>query len=250
VRSRIASFSVATCLWLALWAALPFGPDEALPALSHVIASGFRFVANGQLRTDLVASLIRVSAGVGIAAFLVLLCSLLLVLLPRMSRAVLLPLDFLRSIPPIALAPLLIGLLGVGSLPAVAVVAFGAFFPMYQAARFGLESVGQEHLDVARVFGASRVVEVVHIVLPSALPAALSGLKSALSLGWFCVIAAEMLGASSGLGFRLQNLTLNLNTGAAWFYIAVIAVAGRVMLWAADFASEQICAWSITRKEN
>ena len=156
MRSRTATFAVATCLWLALWVALPFGPDEPLPSLNHVIESGNRFISNGQLGKDLVASLARVSIGVGIAALLVLVCGLFLVLLPRLSAIVLLPLDFLRSIPPIALAPLLIGLLGVGDLPAVAVVAFGAFFPLYQAARFGLESVEQEHLDVAKVFGASR----------------------------------------------------------------------------------------------
>lgn len=246
-RQVVAGVALAALVWSVAWALVPYGPDAAVPSLRHVLAAGVQYWNNGWLWEDFCISLARVGLGV-LAAFVaatsITICQ---VLLPRLSAIAFMPLGLLRSFPPIALGPLAITWLGVGGKPAVLIVAFGAFFPIYQSLRLGVDHVEREHLELARCFGASRLVQFVHVVLPTMLAHALSGLYIGLGVGWFCVVAAEMLGAGSGLGFRLQSLSMNLATAGMWFYLLTIGLSGWLMVGLARQLAEKLSPWRASK---
>ncbi len=111
----------------------------------------------------------------------------------------------LRSVPSLAWVPLFILWLGIFEGSKISLIAVGVFFPIYLNLMTGIASVDRKLLEVGSVHGLSRLQCLLRIQLPAALPSYIVGLRSGLGLGWMFVSAAELLGASSGLGFVLDD---------------------------------------------
>ncbi|TLU70908.1 ABC transporter permease [Lichenicoccus roseus] len=111
----------------------------------------------------------------------------------------------LRSVPSLAWVPLFILWLGIFEASKISLIAVGVFFPIYLNLMSGIAGVDRKLLEVGRVHGLSRPQCLLRIQLPAALPSYIVGLRSELGLGWMFVSAAELLGASSGLGFVLDD---------------------------------------------
>lgn len=239
---------IAVTLWLCVWLFLPFGQEDTLPAFHHVIKAGIHQWQNNQLFLDAGVSLARVAIGIILGAWLAVLACLVHLWGPVVANIILYPLDLMRFVPPIAVGPIAIMLFGIGDVPAIAIVAFGAFFPVYQSIRFGLTQIERDHMEIAYCFGANRWIKLRHIIFPGLIEYAMSGLKIGMGIGWFCVVAAEMLGASSGLGFRLQNMSLNLNSAGMWFYILIIGLIGLAMSTTFHLVYCWFCPWQRKRE--
>lgn len=115
----------------------------------------------------------------------------------------------LRSIPIIAWVPLFILWLGIDEAPKIGLIAIGAFFPVYLNVFVGLRSVDRKLIEVGRANRMKGWRLVRKVMLPSVLPTYFVGLRTGLGLSWMFVAAAELLGASSGIGYLLldgQNL--------------------------------------------
>jgi ABC-type nitrate/sulfonate/bicarbonate transport system permease component len=243
VRQNASAVALAVLAWLLLWWWLPQNPESVVPSLRHIVRAIGAYWQNGWLWMDMRTSLVRVGFGVLIALGLAIFAAVLQALLPRVARVLLLPLELLRSCPPIAIGPLAIGLLGVGGRPAVMVVAFGAFFPIHQSLRLGMKHIDSELMEIAHCFGANQYIQFIHVVLPTMLAHVMNGLYIGVGIGWFCVVAAEMLGADRGLGFRLQSLSMNLSTAGMWAYLVAIGVAGWAMVNVARHLSNRLSTW-------
>ncbi len=111
----------------------------------------------------------------------------------------------LRSVPSIAWVPLFILWLGIFESSKVALIAVGVFFPVYLNLMLGIAQVDRKLIEVGRIHRLSRLAQIRRILLPAALPAYIAGLRGGLGLGWMFVIAAELMGASEGLGFLLVD---------------------------------------------
>jgi sulfonate transport system permease protein len=109
------------------------------------------------------------------------------------------------SIPSIAWVPLFILWLGIFEASKVALIAIGVFFPVYLGIAGAILSVDRKLIEVGRVFRLSRVKMARRILLPAVLPEALIALRSGLGLGFMFVVAAEIMGASEGLGYLLVD---------------------------------------------
>lgn len=109
----------------------------------------------------------------------------------------------LRSIPIIAWVPLFILWLGIDEAPKICLIAIGAFFPVYLNLYTALRDVDRKLIEVGQANRMTGWRLVRHVMLPSALPAYFVGLRTGLSLSWMFVAAAELLGASSGIGYML-----------------------------------------------
>jgi len=109
----------------------------------------------------------------------------------------------LRSIPIIAWVPLFILWLGIDEAPKICLIAIGAFFPVYLNLYTALRGVDRKLIEVGRANRMTGWRLVRRVMLPSALPAYFVGLRTGLSLSWMFVAAAELLGASSGIGYML-----------------------------------------------
>ena len=114
-------------------------------------------------------------------------------------------LQALRAIPSIAWVPLFILWLGIFEASKVALIAIGVFFPVYLGITGAILSVDRKLVEVGRVFRLSRVDMARRILLPAVLPEALIALRSGLGLGFMFVVAAEIMGASEGLGYLLVD---------------------------------------------
>ncbi len=109
-------------------------------------------------------------------------------------------LQALRAIPSIAWVPLFILWLGIFEASKITLIALGVFFPVYLGLMGAIQSVDRKLIEVGRAFRLSDLGMVRRILLPAVLPAYVISLRSGLGLGWMFVVAAELMGASEGLG--------------------------------------------------
>jgi sulfonate transport system permease protein len=152
-------------------------------------------------------------------------------------------LQALRSIPSIAWVPLFILWFGIFEASKVILIAVGVFFPVYLGVMGAVMSVDRKIVEVGRVFRLSGVAMVRRILLPAVMPAYVISLRAGLGLGWMFVVAAEFLGASTGLGFLLidgQQLGKPAQIVAA---IVAFAILGKTTDWLIAFSAAPFLRW-------
>jgi taurine transport system permease protein len=134
------------------------------------------------------------------------------------------PLEFYRPLPPLAYLPLIIIWFGIDELPKVLLIFLSCFAPLALAARSGMRSASQEQINAAYSMGASYLQVIRHVILPSALPDILVGMRIAIGFGWTTLVAAEMVAANMGLGQMVLNASNFLRTDIVVMGIIVIGV--------------------------
>jgi taurine transport system permease protein len=132
--------------------------------------------------------------------------------------------EFYRPVPPLAYLPLIVIWFGIGELSKVLLIALAIFAPLVIATASGVRGTDALRLRAAQSFGATRWQLLRHVVLPSALPDIVTGLRVGLGVGWSTLVAAELVAATRGLGFMVQSAAQFLNTPIVVLGILVIAV--------------------------
>ena len=133
------------------------------------------------------------------------------------------PIEFYWPLPPLAYLPLMIIWLGIGETSKITLLVLAMFAPICLSAQAGVRSLPIERVNGALTLGASRWQLFFSIVLPSALPEILTGIRIALGVGWSTLVAAELVAASRGLGFMIQSAAQFLVTDVVIKGIFVIA---------------------------
>lgn len=183
---------------------------NTLAGPSTVLTAGTDLIKDGTLTDALWASLQRVvkgaAIGIPIGAGLALVAGL-----SRLGDDMLdANVQMLRFVPIIALQPLLIVWLGVGETVKVSLIVLGVAFPIYVNTSAAIRSVDPRHLELAATVGLGRWERIRRVVLPSALPGFLVGLRLATAIAWLVLVFAEQINAISGVGFlilRAQTLS-------------------------------------------
>ena len=134
------------------------------------------------------------------------------------------PLEFYRPIPPLAYLPLMIIWFGIGETSKVLLIFLSVLAPVALGARSGVKSAAIEQIHAAYSFGASRWQVMVHVILPSALPEILTAMRIGIGFGWTTLVAAEMVAATSGLGYMVLSASQFLQTSTVIMGIIVIAI--------------------------
>ncbi|CAO4185838.1 ABC transporter permease [Methylorubrum extorquens] len=176
-----------------------------LPPPSRVAAALWTLAASGELWTHVEATLIRVGLGFAFGAGAGILAGALTATLPTLRWLVDPSLQALRAVPSLAWVPLFILWFGILETPKVALIAVGVFFPVYIGVAGAIASVDRKLVEVGRIFRLSKVALARRILLPAVLPATLTALRTGLGLGFLFVVAAELMGASEGLGYLLLD---------------------------------------------
>src|SRR5262249_35359452 len=148
-----------------------------------------------------------------------------------------------RAIPSIAWVPLFVLWFGIFEGSKITLIAVGVFFPVYLGVMGAILSVDRKLVEVGRVFRLSAAAMVWRILLPAVLPAYVIALRSGLGLGWMFVVAAELLGASEGLGYLLidgQQLGKPAEIVAA---IVAFAIIGKLSDWIIVVAAAPLLRW-------
>jgi NitT/TauT family transport system permease protein/sulfonate transport system permease protein len=148
----------------------------------------------------------------------------------RNAAAYILPvIELIRPISVLAWIPLAILWFGLGDHSAWFIIFLGSFFPIFTNTYLGACSVAPIHIQVAQCFGAGRWLFLRQVMFPSALPYIIAGLRVGLGVGWTCVIAAELIAATSGLGYMIQLARTMIETENVMAGMIVIGIIGFIM---------------------
>ncbi|WP_263145834.1 taurine ABC transporter permease TauC [Pseudomonas sp. RIT-PI-AD] len=223
-------------LLLAWWAvtALELIEPLFLPSPGAVLAKFWQLSREGYvdatLWQHLGASLGRVGLGLA-AALLTAIPVGLAIGRNRIAQGVLDPLiEFYRPIPPLAYLPLIVIWCGIGELSKVLLIYLAIFAPIAIATANGVRNVDPTRVRAAQALGARRWQLIRHVILPSALPDILTGIRIGLGVGWSTLVAAELVAATRGLGFMVQS--------AAQFLVTDVVVLGILIIALVAFAME------------
>jgi len=178
---------------LALAPAQPIEPGQ----------SWLAWMVSGEMVHDAAASLLRVLMGFAIGAGLAVPAGLLMGASRKLHDLLDPLLQVLRPIPPIAYIPLAMLWFGLGNPPAVFLITLGAFFPVLMNTIAGVRSVDRLYVRAARNLGARPSTIFLRVMLPSAMPFILTGMRIGIGTAFIVVIVSEMIAVNDGLGFRI-----------------------------------------------
>jgi len=221
-------FFVPITLLVAWFAATSTGAIKSyqLASPQAVLVELNDLASRGLLWTDLGASLERVATGFALAAVLAIVLGSLVGASPTAEKLLDPTLQAIRSVPSLAWVPLLLLWLGIGETAKITLVAIGAFFPVYVALASAIRNVDRKFVEVARVLGVRGLPFIARVLLPAALPQLLVGLRIGLTQAWLFLVAAELLGASRGLGFLLTDGQQIARTDEILVAILAFAICG------------------------
>lgn len=176
-----------------------------LPPPSQSLGALIELWSNGVLPADFSDSMSRYIPGLLVGSLVGILMGVITGVSKNAGYAVNPLFHYLRSIPPVALIPFLLVLLGIGDIGKVSLVAWASMFPVWLSTQAGIRQVPNEYIRAAQVFGVRGIRQMTEVWLPCSLPHIVSGLRIAVATGFFALAAAEMFAASSGIGFRIVN---------------------------------------------
>ncbi len=239
---------VGMILFIAVWhivSTYVLPKDSTLPPPSRVAEAMAEMWHSGELVEDILASLNRILIGFAIALFGAVVFGIAAARYGRMYEYIKTTMDLLSSIPPIAWTPVAILWFGIGDAPAFFIVFLGAFFPMFTSVYSGINRADSELKNAARTLGAKPSFVVRSVTFPAALPQILTGIKTGIGVAWFNVIAAELIGVRSGLGYKIQlNRTLLFSEYVIGIML-IIGVLGFLMTRMVGIAGNLSAPWAI-----
>jgi taurine transport system permease protein len=229
----LATIAAIVVLWV-LASSLGWVSPVFLPHPAKVVTAIGTLVERGYVDSTLwqhaSASLTRVFSALFFSIIVAVPIGLAIATSP-IGRGILDPIvEFIRPLPPLAYLPLIIIWFGIGEPSKVLVIALAMVAPIAISTAAGVRSASQGQVNAARSFGAGPAGVLWYVLLPSALPSILTGIRIALGAGWTTLVAAELVAASRGLGFMIQS--------AAQFLVTDVVIVGILVISALAFAFE------------
>jgi NitT/TauT family transport system permease protein len=222
-------------------------PNFIMPAPSAILGEGwawrYRFIGHSwvTLYETLGGFALSIAVGVPLAV--------LIVYSPAL-RSALYPLIVLtQSVPKIAIAPVLLLILGYGAMPKVIVAFLVAFFPVVVDTATGLAATPPELLDLSRSYRASPFKTFLKVRLPMALPFFFAGAKVAITLSVIGAVVAEFVGSDKGLGYVILSATSYWKTELAFSAMLLLSVMAICLFGAVSLAERVLCPWLTTEAE-
>jgi sulfonate transport system permease protein len=213
------------------------------PPPSVIFATFVDLARTGDLQRHTLVTLGRVAAGFGVGVAVATIVGAATGYSATLRRLLDPSLQALRAIPSIAWVPLFILWFGIFEASKVTLIAVGVFFPVYLGLMGAIQSVDRKLVEVGRAFRLSDLAMVRRILLPAVLPAYVISLRSGLGLGWMFVVAAELMGASEGLGYLLidgQQLGKPAEIVTA---IVAFAIVGKATDWLIALGAAPFLRW-------
>jgi sulfonate transport system permease protein len=231
---------------LALWQAASFAgltSVQTFPPPSAIATSFWQLLISGQLLDNILVSLARVFVGlaIGVAA------GTALALIAGLSRlgedAVDSTVQMVRTLPHLALIPLMIMWFGIGETPKIILIALGSLFPIYLNLFAGIRGADRKLREAAGTLGLSQFETIINVVLPAALPGFLVGLRQAFGIAWITLVVAEQINASAGIGYMVMNARDFLRTDIIFVGLGLYALLGLATDQSVRFLETHLLSW-------
>ncbi|MFZ6687176.1 taurine ABC transporter permease TauC [Undibacterium sp. SXout11W] len=241
------TFALLLLIWYTI-SALKVVPELFLPSPASVLRKFISVADEGFVDASLLAHTVTSIARVLVALILATVTAVpigIFIGLNRYARATIDPLiDFYRPIPPLAYLPLIVIWFGIGETSKVILIYLAVFAPISISTVQGVRRVDQSRIRASLSLGANRWQLIRYVILPSALPDVLTGVRIGLGVGWSTLVAAELIAATRGLGFMIQSAAQFLVTDVVVMGIIVIALIAFIFEWGLRRLQKILVPWS------
>jgi ABC-type nitrate/sulfonate/bicarbonate transport system permease component len=225
------------------WAWSAAGDSFYYPPLSDILETFRDTWLFERVGSDVVPSLERMLAGWVISVVVAVSVGVVLGLSEPVRRAVAPIVDFLRSIPPPALIPFAIVVIGVGDGMKVFIIAFVGVWPVLLNTIDGITGIDPMLKDTARVYGIKGRERLRRIVLPAASPQIFAGMRLSLSLALILMVISEMVASTNGIGFFVLQSQRSFAIPEMWSGILLLGLLGYLLNIVFVFAERRVLAW-------
>jgi NitT/TauT family transport system permease protein len=226
--------TIGILIWVAViggWSILTYGgiaPDIFLPSPGAVVMAAVNLIQDGSLGGDIWASVQVVILGFVISSIVSVPLGLLMGSFAIVQAAIEPLVNFIRYLPVTSFVPLFILWIGIGLEEKVTVIIFGTFFQQLVMIADISRGVSKDLLNASYTLGASRRDTVLHVLAPASLPGILDTLRITMGWAWTFLVVAELVAASSGLGYISMQAMRGFEVDVIFLAIAIIGVLGLI----------------------
>lgn len=232
---------------IVIWWGLSLLKGVGLPSPAQVAADFVALISDGTLLPNIGASLMRVLIGFAVGSGLAIPLGFLMGWYAPV-RAVLEPwTQFFRMIPPLAIIPLAIVLMGIGEVPKIFVITLAAFLVAIVATFQGVVNVDKTLINAGRVLGARDLTIFRRIAVPASIPFIMVGLRQGLGASWATLVAAELIAAQLGLGFMMQQAQIYYDLPTIFVGLVTIGILGLIMDQILLWTDKHLTSWQERR---
>lgn len=244
VSARLVAALGLPAVLLSAWWFLSAGSTSFFaPPLHDIVTTFGQLWFGDRLRTDVLPSLLRLSAGYGVAVVLGIGLGVLIGS-SRRIRAFLEPgLEFFRAIPAPVLVPILMLVAGIGDTMKVLVIVSGCVWPVLLNTVEGVRAVDGVLSDTCRAYGIRGTSRLRHLVLRGASPQIMTGMRQALSVAIILMVISEMFAANQGLGFTIIQFQRGFAIPEMWSGILLLGIVGFVLSLGFRAAEARVLWW-------
>ncbi|MCY6371469.1 ABC transporter permease [Clostridium ganghwense] len=214
-----------------------------LPSPQVVVKSTYELIVSGVLFKHIYDSFIRILLGFFITVFLAIPLGIIFGINKKIYAYFNPIFEFIRHTPPLALVPMLILWFGIGEKSKIIIIILASFFPVLLNTIKGVESCDEKLIEVGKIFNLSKKQIFLKIIIPSALPNIFVGMRLAIGYSWRAIIGAEMVAASSGLGYLILDGQQLSRSDVVVVGILFIGILGTLTDYLFSLAFRKINLW-------
>lgn len=240
---------VAWELWLpvllvvAWWFASANSTNIYFPPLSDIMDEFVDIWFFDGIKSEILPSLRRLGAGFGLACLFGVGIGMLLGMVHWLEAALRPIVEFLRATPGVAILPVMMLVLGLGTTMKIAMIALVATWPILLNTIDGVRSVEPVLLQVSRTYRLSRLDRIRYMVLPNAAPQIFAGARTALAISFVAMVISEMVGTPGGIGYFVLDAQRGFNTTAMWAGIIALGILGYLINRLFALVESWVLAW-------
>ncbi|WP_217697345.1 ABC transporter permease subunit [Oceanobacillus sojae] len=221
-----------------------------LPTPFEVVEAGIRLFQTGELQENVYISTKRAVIGFAIGGAIGFLLGLFNGTVLFFEKLTDTSIQMIRTIPHLALIPLVILWFGIGEGAKIFLVAVGVMFPIYINTFSGIKNVDRKLIEMGKVYGLSKWQLFTNIILPGAMPNILVGIRYALGVTWISLIVAETIGAQGGIGYMATTAREFMQMDVVVLTIVLYAILGKLSDFIAKLCEQRLLKWNPAYRKN
>ena len=230
---------------LALWYVLSIGEKtgRSFPFIQKVVAAVGTMIDRGAFWKDIKSSLTCVFSGFGLGFATALPIAFLMAWYTPVQKIIEPWINFIRNIPALGYAPLIVIIFGVGQKPAIILIWICTFMTMSITIYQGIKNIDVTLIKAARVLGANDFDIFLKVICPATVPFIITAVRLGLSAALTTLLAAESTGAQAGIGMRIRSLANSFDSPPMLMYIIMLGIIGLILVKIVDIIERKLTAW-------
>ena len=230
---------------IALWYCLSLGAKtgRSFPFIPKVIGAIGTMIERGAFWKDIKSSLTCVAAGFGLGFATALPIAFLMAWYTPVQKIIEPWINFIRNIPALGYAPLIVIIFGVGQKPAIILIWICTFMTMSITIYQGIKNIDVTLIKAARVLGANDFDIFLKVICPATVPFIITAVRLGLSAALTTLLAAESTGAQAGIGMRIRSLANSFDSAPMLMYIIMLGIIGLILVKIVDIIERKLTAW-------